>query len=121
MKTYIRFIMPPNETLFRKPGGFETFFMAFLTALLTRIIPKANPDFDDKIENVKEWLVEIEDQYPSREVGMDEHGQAIVKMPWNKNYGYWCDNNLNLEDFKTRFNAKEIEKSIFEQYWQTIK
>lgn len=29
-------------------------------------------------------------------------------MPYKNNYGYWTDNNLKLNDFKTTFVTSEI-------------
>ncbi len=89
-----------------------------LTALTT-IIPKANPDFDDKIVDVDEWLVEINEETgkPDREIGINNEGQTIAIMPFNQNYGYWTDNNLSLDDFLEQFNATRIESKEFNNRW----
>ena len=54
---------------------------------------------------------------PEREIEMDKNGGIIVKMPFNNNYGYWTDNNLKLEDFKSHFVTSEIGRDTFENYW----
>ena len=38
-------------------------------------------------------------------------------MPWKDNYGYWTDNDFNLQDFENGFNCSEIEKDYFEKEW----
>ncbi|WP_276979490.1 hypothetical protein [Flavobacterium filum] len=90
----------------------------FLTALTT-IIPKANPDFDDKIDDVDEWLVEINEKTgePEREIGINNVEQTIAIMPFNQNYGYWTDNTFNLDDFVEKFNATQINSKEFNNRW----
>jgi len=87
--------------------------------ILSSIIPKGNPDFENKIELVETWIVEFENEteIPEREIGMDKDGQIIVKMPFKNNYGYWTDNNLLLPDFKEHFETTEINQNSFENYW----
>ena len=38
-----------------------------LTKILTTIIPKANPDFDGKIQNVRHWILEVDEDEGTRE------------------------------------------------------
>lgn len=68
------------------------------------IVPlSANPDFDDKIEDVTLWFIEYDDvvnHIANREIGFAKDGRIIVKMPDDRNYGYWLDTNCELEDFK---------------------
>ena len=37
-------------------------------------------------------------------------------MPDDRNYGYWTDNNLKLDDFKTQ----NVGKQIFENLWNSF-
>jgi hypothetical protein len=94
-------------------------FQKSLIKVLTTIIPKANPDFDDKIADVDEWLIEINEETgePERELGINKTGQTIAIMPFNRNYGYWTDNSLNLDDFLDEFNATRIESREFNNRW----
>ena len=39
-------------------------------------------------------------------------------MPFNKNYGYWTDNDMLLDAFKQLFRVSEITPEIFEQHWK---
>ena len=76
-------------------------------------------DFDNKIDLVKTWIVELdyETGIPEREIGLDKDGQIIVKLPFKNNYGYWTDNNLLLSDFNEHFETTEISQNSFENYW----
>jgi hypothetical protein len=40
-----------------------------------------------------------------------------MKMPYKKNYGYWTDNNMLLDDFRKHFEVSEITKEEFERQW----
>jgi hypothetical protein len=90
--------------------------------LLTGDIPIANPDFESKIKNVVFWLIEFENDsyYPNREIGLDSAGNAIMIMPWGKNYGYWTDNNLVIEDFRSHFETTDIKRPEFEKHWKSF-
>lgn len=87
--------------------------------VLTTILPKANPDFEDKIDDVDEWLVEINEETATleREIGIDNRGQTIMIMPFGKNYGYWTDNNLKLDDFVEIFKATRFADKEFNDRW----
>jgi hypothetical protein len=113
--TYIKFTIPDIRLVPNKKAWWER----IMKNLLTSFIPLANPDFEEEIDNVKQWLIEFENdnQYPNREIGLDILEHPIMIMPWRKNYGYWIDNNLLLKGFKSHFNAVEITKEEFENYW----
>jgi hypothetical protein len=117
--TYIQFELPKNETQIPTDGFLKRSFKKAFIGTLTTVIPKANPDFEGKIDNVKYWLVELESEtgIPQRELGLDIEGRTILKMPYKDNYGYWTDNNLLLDDFKKYFPVKEIDKTDFETKW----
>ncbi len=86
---------------------------------MTTDIPIANPDFESKIDKVSSWLIEFEadSYYPSREIGLNNLDKPIMIMPWKKNYGYWTDNNLVIEDFRLHFYTIDISKKEFEKNW----
>jgi hypothetical protein len=87
--------------------------------IMTTDIPIANPDFESKIDKVSSWLIEFEadSYYPSREIGLNNLDKPIMIMPWKKNYGYWTDNNLVIEDFRLHFYTIDISKKEFEKNW----
>jgi len=117
--TYIQFDAPKNDSQFAKDRLIKSSLKKAMVGILTKIIPKANPDFDDKIDEVQYWLVECDNEtgIPEREIGLDKEGRVILKMPFKDNYGYWTDNNLLLNDFKEHFVVSEISKDSFEQNW----
>ena len=117
--TYIQFKVPKREHNSEPDGIVKRNLKKAIIGILSSIIPKANPDFEEKIDLVETWIVELDKEtgIPEREIGMDKNGEIIVKMPFNDNYGYWTDNNLKLEDFKSHFETSEIGQNTFENYW----
>ena len=87
---------------------------------LLSFIPVGNSSFEDIIDEVSQWLVEFKngEKYPNREIGLNVFQHPIMIMPWRRNYGYWIDNNLLLDDFKSNFKAVEITEEEFENHWQ---
>lgn len=82
----------------------------------------SNPDFDDQIENVVEWFIEYDDTIDhvvNREIGIDKNGKIIVKMPDERNYGYWLDTNCDLDDFKS-MGIHMITKKEFNDLWNSV-
>ncbi len=112
---YIRVILPKEHKKLPKNKRLKEFFIA----VLSKIIPKANLDFDDLIDNVSEWLIEIKvnGNKPNREIGIDNNGDVIMVFPWDPDYGYWTDNNLLLNDFKKNFNTTDITQEEFNKKW----
>lgn len=119
---YIKFKIPKTISENKKEGVFEKYFFNIVSYIFRKITPKANPDFENQIDNVEYWLLECgkENGIPEREIGIKKNGIAIVKMPFKDNYGYWTDNNLKLNDFIEKFKATEIEKKEFEFNWQNL-
>jgi hypothetical protein len=116
--TYIKFKVPASLPQ-KLPGNIGK---RLAKIILTSVIPIANPDFENKIENVVSWLIEFENDsyYPNREIGLDEFEKPIMIMPWGKNYGYWTDNNLVMEDFRKHFETVDITREEFEKYWKSF-
>ena len=119
---YIKFKLPENISETKKDGILKRYIFNVIEYILYKILPKANPDFENQIDNVEYWLLEcgIENGIPEREIGIKKNGNAIVKMPFKDNYGYWTDNNLKLNDFIEKFKATEIEKKEFEFNWDNL-
>jgi len=95
----------------------EPWQVKVMSALLF-FIPKANPDYDSKMHLVKKWLVEFVEEegsfVPWREVALSAEGEPVFAGPDKRNYGFWLDTNMKLEDFE----GKMIEKQEFEHYWK---
>src|SRR4029077_9427028 len=113
--SYIKF--KSTKTGVRKTP--ENIGQRIVKAILKTVIPIANPDFENKISEVSSWLIEFEadSYYPNREIGLDISDKPILIMPWRKNYGYWSDNNLIIEDFRSHFDTVDISKEEFEKHW----
>lgn len=116
---YIQFQAPKNVTITENKRSSTGFIKRFFKKTLTKVFPVANPDFENKMDNVEYWLVECDKEsgVPQREIGLDRDRRIIMKMPFKDNYGYWTDNNLLLNDFKEHFVVTEISKDAFEQQW----
>lgn len=70
------------NSIYRKK---ESFIVRLLFRIIHFFIPKANPDYEDKIGDVKYWLIEFnEDNIPVREIGLNENEIIILKMPYKK-------------------------------------
>lgn len=96
----------------------SSFFKTLLWKFLSTIIPKANPDFENQIQNINIWLIEFDENgIPEREIGLDKDEKTVMIMPWKDNYGYWTDNNFKLQDFKNGFKYSEIDNEYFESRW----
>lgn len=111
--TYLKIEL--EETI--KPKD-QVFFKTLLWEFLSTIFPKANPDFENQIQNINIWLIEFDvNGIPEREIGLDKDEKVVMIMPWKDNYGYWTDTNFNLKDFKNGFNYLQIAEAYFENAW----
>lgn len=119
---YVRLEQPENASQISKDGLIKSSLKKALINVLTKVIPKANPDFEDRIDDVKYWLVEVDNDtgIPQREIGFDEKDEVIMIMPYKDNYGFWTDSNVLLTDNTEHFSTSEIGKENFERYWETF-
>lgn len=77
----------------------------------------------DKVENVKTWYVEFddeEDNVVAREIGVDDNNAIVVKAPFKDYYGFWADNDADLNFYKSICGAQIISKAEFEELWNSI-
>ncbi|WP_050021974.1 hypothetical protein [Chryseobacterium sp. P1-3] len=113
---YLKFNLPIRTN---KKGS--NFFQKIVSRTLKIILPVSNSDFENKIDDVKYWLVEFdEENIPNREIGLDENDNVILKMPYKKNYGFWTDNELLYDDFISRFSAIEVDSITFNTKWNSF-
>jgi hypothetical protein len=114
---YLKFGDPKNA-ITPKTTGFKKVIADSFIKLISAIIPKANPDFEQLIEKVDIWKIEfnLKENYTEKEIGFDNNGGSIVAMPIGNNYGFWTDNNLTLDDYE-HFNPIEISGDEFEKDW----
>ena len=82
------------------------------TKLLGRVSP--NPGYESQLHQVSEWFIEFDDEgCPAREVGLDKAGAPVLAGPDGKNYGFWLDTNMKLDDFE----GERISQETFEEKW----
>lgn len=113
---YIKFYSPWLALTEEKKTLIESFWFYVLKFINWFFITKENPDFDKLIDNVSEWLVEIDinTNKATRQIGVDLSGQTIMKMPWLDNKGFWHSNLFE------RFNPVIIDKATFETRWSAF-
>lgn len=82
----------------------------------------ANPDFDDKLKYVAQWYLEYDEDacVSCREIGLDNNKNVIVRMPDERNYGFWLDTNFTTEDFKAKFDIQIIKEQEFNNLWNSV-
>ena len=90
-----------------------------LTKILTTIIPKANPDFDGKIQNVRHWILEVDEDEGTREreIGIDDKGNVMMIMPWKDNCGFWTDSSVQVDELAKSKDMTFGGKEEFERLW----
>ncbi|WP_375418231.1 hypothetical protein [uncultured Hymenobacter sp.] len=116
--TYLKFNEPKSIASPIQEGVVKRAFWSIIAKIASSVLPVANPDFEDKIDDVKVWLIEFNiEGFPTREIGLNESGLAIMIMPWRDNYGYWTDNNLVLADFRNYFETSTISHELFQTCW----
>jgi hypothetical protein len=106
-----------------KPKKKVSLLKRLFTKIIFFVIPNTNPDFESKIDFVKTWLLEFEDEdsVPINEIGLDIQNNIILKMPYKKNCGYWTDNLLKYKDFERLFNISRISQENFKELWKKFK
>lgn len=119
-QVYIKFRTNEITSDSERPTGQNRFGQTFkdlLTKLLTTIIPKANPDFDDKIRDVRQWILEVDDEEgtPEREIGLNENGKVMMIMPWKNNYGFWTNSLVQIDDMSKTHEMNFVDKEEFER------
>ncbi|MCK5324978.1 MAG: hypothetical protein KAJ57_03185 [Woeseiaceae bacterium] len=80
-------------------------------------IPRANPDFERFLPDIKLWYLEVDDEfYPCREIGMDGNRDPVSAAPWGRNWGFWTDGPEKFDPAE----ATEIPQATFGKMWQTF-
>jgi hypothetical protein len=89
---------------------------------LSFFIPPLNPGLEKELKNVYAWVIEFDcgGATANREVALSKDGAAVVKMPSEKNYGYWTDSQLTLGYFAAHFDVEFINKEYFEMKWNEL-
>lgn len=112
---YIEWIPPEDSQGLKPDRPVVRHLKKMVIWVLTRIIPKANPDFEQDYDNVKKWWLEIEEKgLPVREIGFDKNGEEIVIGPIDGNFGMVTDSPMM---FDNEPNVKQIEDE-FQIVWK---
>jgi len=85
-----------------------------LARVLRRIIPQANPEFEQHYGNVRLWWVETDEVgTPQRELGFGQDGVVLVAGPWGENVGFWTDSSMVFASGE----YEAIDPAAFEANW----
>src|SRR5688500_15041791 len=101
---------PPRTSKHQKSLG------EIIVKLLTFWIPRASPDYETNLGQIKYWYIEVDKNTgtPQREIGFDTTNRAILFAPTDKNYGLWTDSQATFRWTDYRTVDKEIFDDIFE-------
>ncbi len=82
----------------------ESSIWNFTNRILSKLIPKANPDFEKKYKSVDTWYIEYDDQrnFTTREIGIDKE----------------VDSDMKYEDYLS-YEICTITKNDFILLWNT--
>jgi hypothetical protein len=84
---------------------------------LERILPSGNPDFADRLQDIKRWYVEVNDSGEAvRELGLNANRMPVLAAPFRGNFGFWTDANPPFPIER----ARPIPAETFESAWATI-
>lgn len=100
-------------------SGSYSFWHKFLQYFIKKI--SCNPDFEENCKNINFWYIEFDDaefHLAIKEMGVDKNGKVVFWAPSKRNYGYWCDSDVDIELYK-QFNITYITKDEFYAYWNT--
>ncbi|PQL93962.1 hypothetical protein [Apibacter adventoris] len=74
------------------------------------------------------WLLEFEyndwnyKNEVKREIGLNENGRIIVRLPNKKNeLGFWADEDVDYLYFINHFKHVKISREYFEEKWNELK
>ena len=82
--------------------------------LLLRLLPRANPDFEEAYQRVTHWWLEIDDNGEVlREIGFDTHDQAVAIAPYRGNYGIFTDSGSPVQGVPS-----DVDPQAFSDTWQ---
>ena len=78
-----------------------------------------NPDLAANSEHITTWYIEYDDvkyNLPIKEFGIDANGKVLFLAPSKRNRGFWCDEDLNIEYYKEKFDIRFITAEEFYGY-----
>jgi len=91
--------------------------------MIAKLIGDANPDLSEHHDKICTWYIEYDDveyKLVVREIGVDANGNVLFFAPSKRNFGYWCDLDVDIEFYKQHFDLEEITKEEFESLWKSL-
>jgi hypothetical protein len=96
------------------PWGRDGRVSGGVMAVLRRLPPRANPDFENAYQEVVTWWLEIDEENGvSREIAFNASGQAVAAAPLGENCGIFADLGSAPEGL-----GPEVQASAFERTWR---
>jgi hypothetical protein len=85
-----------------------------IAKVLSRALPRANPDFESAYENAVSWWLELDEKkVVRRELAFDASGIPVAAAPLGRNYGIFTD----LDSAPDGLGA-DVDASRFEETWR---
>lgn len=95
-------------------GTEDSWFRGVIKSLLF-FIPRANPDVERLLPDVKAWALELSDDgWPEREIGISSSGEVLFRLPDDRNTGFWTD--MARKQFSAS-ELKPLSKEEFDKLW----
>lgn len=98
----------------------KKWYWRLVVRILSVFIPKGNSKtYEQNLEKVRTWILEIdkESRCPNREIGLDENRNVVLIAPDEKDYGFWTDSNMKLQDFESKKGFKLTTQEAFNKLW----
>lgn len=117
---YFKFEEPKRETTNeeKKQSVWDRVF-SLIGDGLEHLLGDCNPDLKDNSARITTWYIEYDDvehNLPIKEFGIDANGKVLFLAPSKRNFGFWCDEDFDIEFYKEKFNIKFITADEFYRY-----
>ena len=90
--------------------------------VIRKVLPLANPDFEDLYCNVRKWWIEVDDEgTPQRELGFDTDEQPIVAGPIGENFGFWTDSSMKFRPAEHRVVSSKEFAATWAQFVEPLR
>ncbi len=95
----------------------DSWFRRTINCLLF-FIPRANPDIESLLPQVKTWALELSDDgWPEREIGISSSGEVLFRLPDDRNTGFWTD--MARKQFMAS-ELKPLSRKEFDELWSKL-
>ncbi len=103
---------PPGTTHNKRRFG------EFIIRLLTFWIPRASPDYEVNLNNIRYWYIEVDKSTwtAQREIGFDITNRPILFAPTDRNSGLWTDSQATF----TETDYKTVDRNLFNDIFEAL-